>query len=199
MRSARHDDRNSRARLVHVAVEMIGREGIRAATVRRVAEASGVSAPLILHHFGSKEGLLRACDEHVTVVMEAGMRILGEGGGGVTLQALLELEGAGEAVAYIGRSLQDGGDAGRRWFDRMLQMTLAGMDDLTAAGSARPTDDPTMRALLLMSMDLGMVLARPHVERALGAGLTDPAIVERWLRAGLDLLTNGVMIEGEAA
>ena len=198
MCSAGYDDRSARARLVRVAVEMVGREGTRAATVRRVAEASGVSAPLILHHFGSKEGLLRACDEHVTAVMETGMRILGEGGGSVTLQALLELEGAGEAVAYIGRSLQDGGDAGRRWFDRMLQMTLAGMDELTAAGSARPTDDPTMRALLLMSMDLGMVLTRPHVERALGADLTDPAIVERWLRAGLDLLTNGVMIEGEA-
>ena len=43
-----------------------------AATLRAVAARAGVSAALVLHHFGSKEGLRAACDEHLLADPPAG-------------------------------------------------------------------------------------------------------------------------------
>ncbi len=53
----------ARWRLLQTAIEMVGENGARATTVRRPAEAVGFSAPLVIFHFGSKKGLLEACNE----------------------------------------------------------------------------------------------------------------------------------------
>jgi AcrR family transcriptional regulator len=189
--SGRSDD--TRNRLIAAAIELIGRDGIRATTVRRLADAVGVSAPLVVHHFGSKAGLVAACDAAVSALLDDAMAAIAEAGGDDgTLQAMLQLEGAGPAIAYIGRSLQDGGDAGRRWFDHMITATADSMAELEAAGRVRPTDDPDFRAVLLAAMDIGVVLLRGHVERLLGASIDDPGVTERWIRAEFDLLSHGL-------
>jgi hypothetical protein len=114
------------------------------------------------------------------------------------LQRVLQIEGSAPAVVYIGRSLQEGGDVGRAWFDRMMEITQSMVGELESIGLVRPTDDPVMRAVLLGSMDLGIVFLRPHIERLLGAAITDQAVVERWMRAEFDLLTHGLFL-GPAA
>lgn len=197
MRSAVRDLDDSRSRMVHAAVERIGRVGRQAATVRKVAEAAGVSAPLVMHHFGSKAGLVRACDEHVRSRLEAAMAIVGGSGHDAGLRDLLGVDGIETAIVYVGRSMQDGGEVGREWFDHMFEMSVTQYEGLLAAGTARPSQDPTMLALLLMAMDLGMVLLRPLVEQTLGSNLTDPAVVQRWMRTEFDLLTHGLMIHKE--
>jgi AcrR family transcriptional regulator len=192
MRSAPDPPVDARDRLIAAAIDLIGREGVRAATVRRVAEAAGVSGPLVLHHFGSKEGLVTACDETVAAVLGDAMATLTSSGRDGALARLMQIEGTVAALAYIGRSLQDGGSAGSDWFDLMIRMTTSGLADMESTGEVRPTDDPMMRALLLSSMDLGFVLLRPHIERALGAPITDPSVVERWMRTEFDLLSRGL-------
>ena len=69
------------------------------------------------------------------------------------------------------------------------------MEALAASGRARPADDPQMQAVLLLAMDLGVVLLRQHVERYLGAALTDDDVTTRWTVTELDLLTNGVLVD----
>ena len=58
----------------------------------------------------------------------------------------------------------------------------------------REVADPEMTALLLVALDFGLVLLRSHVERRIDAELTDPDVLERWLRAELDLLTHGLFV-----
>ena len=67
------------------------------------------------------------------------------------------------------------------WFDRAAEMTIAPMSGLEAGGLARSSDDPTMRAVLLLTMDLGIVFIRQVVEGLLGASITDPDVVNRGL------------------
>lgn len=185
---------DARSRLVVAAMELVGERGIDATTVRAVAERARVSPPLVMHHFGSKDGLLAACDERVRAVMGEAVTALTAGGASeATTRALLALPDVSAALSYIARSLLQGGDVGRWWFDEMLGLTLDGLATAEAAGLARPASDPVARAVLLISMDLGMVLMRPLVEARLGGSLADPAIVERWVHAEMDLLTRGVM------
>lgn len=187
---------DARSRLIAEAIDLIGREGVRAATVRRVADAVGVSAPLVVHHFGSKAGLVAACDEAVLGLLDEVMEAVAEAGPDEgALQALLQMEEAAPAMAYIGRSLQDGGDAGRFWFDRMLAITRDAMADMEASGLVHPSGDPIMRAVLIMAMDVGVVLLRSHVERVLGGSITDPEISDRWIRVEFDLWARGLFID----
>jgi AcrR family transcriptional regulator len=183
--------------LLTAAIELIGTDGVRAATVRRVAEAVDVSAPLVLHHFGSKAGLIAACDEAVLALIDEVMAAIAESGVDEgALLALLQMEEAAPAIAYIGRSLQDGGEAGRAWFDRMIVLTRDGLAAMEADGLVRPTDDADMRAVLLAAMDIGIVLLRPHVERLLGGSITDPEISGRWIHTEFELLSKGLFQDG---
>jgi TetR/AcrR family transcriptional regulator, regulator of cefoperazone and chloramphenicol sensitivity len=58
-------DLTAKARIRDAAMEMFGTQGVAASSLRAVAGAASVSPGLIVHHFGSKEGLIRAVDEAV--------------------------------------------------------------------------------------------------------------------------------------
>lgn len=53
-----------RAAILHSAVRLIAREGVRGLRVEQVASEAGVSPPLLYYHFGSRAGLVRAALEH---------------------------------------------------------------------------------------------------------------------------------------
>jgi len=44
--------------LLEATLTCVAREGLKGATVRRIAEQAGVTAGLVRHHFGSKNGLI---------------------------------------------------------------------------------------------------------------------------------------------
>ena len=54
----------ARARIIDAAIDQFGRHGFGTG-LRAVAEAANVSQVLVLHHFGSKEGLRKACDDYI--------------------------------------------------------------------------------------------------------------------------------------
>lgn len=56
---------HTRRRLLEAAVQIFDRKGYAAASVREIADAAGVTKPVLYYHFGSKEGLL------VTVLTQA--------------------------------------------------------------------------------------------------------------------------------
>ncbi len=49
-----------RRAIIDAAIELFSRQGYRGTGISAVAEAAGVTAPAVLHHFGSKERLLEA-------------------------------------------------------------------------------------------------------------------------------------------
>lgn len=167
--------------------------------MREVAELVGVSPPLVIHHFGSKVGLVAACDDHVRQVVEETIVAMTAGGGNASIQALLAVPDLARAIDYVGRSLADGGDVGRWWFDQLLDMALDVNRRMVTDGSARRLDDEEMGVMVMSAMDLGILVLRPMIEARLGQSLTAPATLERWARAEVDLLTNGYLLDEGAA
>lgn len=53
-----------RARIRDVAIEQFGQHGFDA-ELSAIAEAAGVNAELLIHEFGSIEGLRKACDDYI--------------------------------------------------------------------------------------------------------------------------------------
>ena len=64
------DDLTATARIRDAAIEQFGEHGFDVG-LRVIAKAAGVSAALVIHHFGSKDGLRKACDDFVAETIRA--------------------------------------------------------------------------------------------------------------------------------
>ncbi|MEP7368844.1 MAG: helix-turn-helix domain-containing protein, partial [Dermatophilaceae bacterium] len=65
MSSAAGDpDLTARANIRNAALRLFADRGQDSVTVREIAAAAGVSPSLVVHHFGSKDGLRAAVDAH---------------------------------------------------------------------------------------------------------------------------------------
>ncbi len=55
----------TRARIIAAAFKVFGEEGYERASTRQIAREAGLTPPVLQYHFDSKEGLHRACAEHI--------------------------------------------------------------------------------------------------------------------------------------
>jgi TetR/AcrR family transcriptional regulator, regulator of cefoperazone and chloramphenicol sensitivity len=197
------DDRTARAVIRDEALRLFAEHGPEAVTVRQIAAAAGVSPGLILHHFGSKQGLREAVDQHVLTLFDV---MLGEMTGehaydlfdpaasGSLAEAIVRhLPPQSPVPAYLRRLLLDGGEGGRELFRRLFQLSAHTLDALAAAGLAAPGADPAVRAAFLMSNDLAVLLLREHLAEVLGTDPLSDAGIARWAREALAIYGSGLL------
>lgn len=176
-------DLTARARIRDAALARFGADGVAGTSVRAVAADAGVSAALVLHHFGSKEGLRQACDEHV---------LSGTG----DLAALAELlEAATPVRRYLARALLDGTDSASALFDSIVARTQEWLAGGEAEGWVRPAEDPRMRAVVYVSWLLAPLVLSQQMGRVLGGDPAETAVSVRTARAGLEMLTRGLFAD----
>ncbi len=114
------EDLNTRARIRDAATALFGEQGFGVG-VRAIAAAAGVSPGLVNHHFGSKDGLRQACDDHVReFIRTQKMKYMGNPSPKGLLQALAEVEEFAPYLAYLLRSLQSGGPLMAELFEHMV-------------------------------------------------------------------------------
>lgn len=197
------DDRTTRAVIRDEALRLFAAHGQDAVTVRQIAAAADVSPGLVVHHFGSKEGLRREVDQYVLDVFEAMLGELTGEGGAELLDPGTGTSSLSEAFArhlpedsplpgYLRRLLLSDADAGRLLFRRLYDLSRAALDGLAAAGLAAPGADPAVRAALLLANDLALFLLRDRLAEVLG---TDPLSADgmtRWAPEMLSIYAGGL-------
>ncbi len=181
-------------RIITVACRLMAENGIEATSLRAVARAADVSAALVVHHFESKSGMIAACDARVSDAIDAVLAPLRDGAGfDESATGWIHLLADTPYLGYVTQSLREGGEVGARLFDEIHRLALDTDRALCAAGLARPSNDPELRALLLMTLDLGILMFSEHVERILGQPIDSPDVAQRWVRAVEEILTLGVL------
>ncbi|MDT2005459.1 TetR/AcrR family transcriptional regulator [Rhodococcus opacus] len=151
-------DLTTRARVRDAAITVFGNHGF-ATGVRAIATAAGVSPGLVIHHFGSKDGLRAECDEHVLrIIREQKAQAISTPGPAGAMQALADIEQYAPLVAYIVRSFQAGGGLGESLFEHMVDDTAEYLDMGVAAGRVRPSRNPQARARYLTLYNVGAML-----------------------------------------
>jgi len=153
------------AAIVHFA-----HDGFRKASLRAIAGSAGVSASLVLHHFGSKERLRVACDEFVIGNMMAAAHDKSTPAG---LQAVIQGYLANPAeyevdVAYLSRAIAEETMAGQTFVDTIVDETEAIVRAGIADGSMNASSDPRAEAVLIAMTSLAMMTMSSHLARALG-------------------------------
>ncbi|OYN92331.1 TetR/AcrR family transcriptional regulator [Parenemella sanctibonifatiensis] len=155
----RAEDLTVRARIRDAAIRMVAAQGLQV-PLRAIAAEAGVSAALILHHYGSRAGLITACDAAVVeVIGETKSDALMPGGGASALMIQLsQIEGYAPVVGYVLRCLQAGGSFTRQLVDALVEETESYLADAVTAGMVSPSQAPEQRARLLVEQALGGML-----------------------------------------
>lgn len=192
-------DLTLRAQIRDRAVECFGAGGLQATTIRTIAGAAGVSPALVIHHYGSKQGLEQACDEHLERLLRAATReALDDLSAGAVLERLAVEPATTPVIPYLIRRIVEGGPAAERIFALLVDGTEQYLATATAAGVVRPAQDDHARAQVLTTISMGtLVLARYLVPGANRAPAELLEIRTRFAEPVLELYTHGLFATDE--
>jgi AcrR family transcriptional regulator len=193
MRSA---DLTATARIRDAAIEQFGQHGFGVG-LRAIAEAAGVSAALVIHHFGSKEGLRKACDDYIAEEVRSGKTEAMQSSDPASWFAqMAEIESYAPLMAYLVRSLQTGGELAKTLWQKMTDDAGAYLDDGVKTGLLKPSRDPVARARYLSITGGGGFLLYIQMHETptdLRAVLRDYA--RDMVLPALELYTEGLMVD----
>jgi AcrR family transcriptional regulator len=186
-------------RIRDAALRCFATQGISATTMRTIAEAAGVSHGLLRHHFGSKDGLIAAVDDHVLRVFSEALE---SNPLPVPTEPTNDFRSLGgrfsklihdhpDIVDYVGRALSEGNDIGVVIFDGLLKISVRQRDTFAAAGLTRADIDPDWAALNPLMLRLGAIMLRSHIARHIDGAFTTPAELQRWDASVTALIRHG--------
>ena len=170
------DDRTTRAKIRDAAVVCFAENGITGTTARKVATTAGVSPGLVIHHFGTMDGLRAECDEHVALtIRNFKYEAMDEG---PNLDVLAALRGATQEplVGYLAAVLSDDSPIVNKLVDDLVTDAEGYIEHGVDTGMVRPSPNPSGRAAVLTLWSLGALVMHRHLKRILGVDLTDPSI-----------------------
>lgn len=176
-RGRRRGGPDTRGQILEAARESFADKGFRATTIRGVAASAGVDAALVHHYFGSKDDLFLAAMEMPVDPREALAEVFApgvEGAGERLLAVVLEVwdrpEGRRPLVALVRSGLGEPGTSLLR--DGLLRLVMTGLRD------ALPAEEAELRAQLVATQILGLVVSRYVLELEPLASLPRPQVVE---------------------
>jgi AcrR family transcriptional regulator len=178
------DDRTARAIIRDEALRLFAERGPDRVRLREIAAAAGVSPGLVLHHYGSLDGLRGAVDDHVLATFES---LLAE-----AASLARQLPPGSPIPAYLRRLILGDSAAGRSIFTRLYRISREALEAMSAAGIATPGSDPEVRAALLMVNDLALLLLHDRIAEAIGVDPLSPAGMRRWTDEALAIYGHGL-------
>lgn len=198
--STQAHDLTAQARIRDAALRRFPTDGFGGTTIRAVADDAGVSPALVLHHFGSKEGLRLACDRHV---VERIRTVKGEAitQGGMSDPGFIAsaYQMANPLVTYLGWALANGNQAAADLFDEMLEESIRLLALAEERGMVRPSSDPRARAAVMLTMQLGGLVLADHLSRALDADVLSLEGTMTFSRVVMEIFTDGIFTPETAA
>ncbi|MGW4401781.1 TetR/AcrR family transcriptional regulator [Amycolatopsis nivea] len=202
------DDRTAKARIRDEALRLFGERGPDAVTVRDVAAAASVSPALVIRHYGSKDGLREAVDEHVVQVFGAMLaEAVAPGEDGpfdpAAVPSLAEAVSgglpAGSAIpGYLGWLLLGGGPAASGLFGKLYALSRDTLAAMASAGMADTGPDPEVRAAFLLVNDLAVLILRDRLREVLGVDPLSADGMRRWGTEVFAVYRDGLGASGTA-
>ncbi|BBZ51517.1 TetR family transcriptional regulator [Mycobacterium heidelbergense] len=193
MRSA---DLTAAARIRDAAIEQFGRHGFGVG-LRAIADAAGVSAALVIHHFGSKDGLRKACDDYIAEeIRTSKSEALKSNDPATWFAQMAEIEAYAPLMAYLVRSMQTGGELAKMLWHRMIENAEDYLEEGVRAGTIKPSPDPKARAKYLGITGGGgflLYLQMHETPTDLRAVLRDYA--REMILPALEIYTEGLMAD----
>lgn len=199
IRPPRPDLAPARQRILDAAIELYGEHGLGEVTLKHIAEQAGVSAPLVLHHFGSKAGLRKACDREAARRVCESKAIAVAMGEQFSLETMLRQSSQNRSLLrYLTQALMAGGEEVDALMDQLVDDAVEYTTDAVEQGLVKPSIDERRRSAMLLLQGFGALILHRQMKRLLGTSpMDDPP--EKWgpyLMTIFDIYTNGVFEPG---
>lgn len=190
-RRAPHTAPETAARIRDAAIGEFAAHGFTRATVRSIATAASVSPGLVIHHFGSKEGLRVACDDFVFKALievkrekaSAGPLLVGE---------LFQDRSTRMIAEYMLKSLLDPSEQGQRFFDHYVESVENIIEQGFAGFTMRKAADRRAQAAAIAMLGLAPLMLEHRIRHAIGTEDL-PASFDRLSPYLFDLYMHGVI------
>jgi AcrR family transcriptional regulator len=193
---SRFADLTGRARIRDAALALFAEHGVERTTLRDIARSAGLSAGLVRHHFGSKDGLRTCCDEYalerLMAVKEAGVH-----GGQLADPGFLSDRQPELLVLhrYLARSVVDGSSAGQAVLERMIDLG----EQWIAEHHAGEIGDARAFGCVLAAAQIGLLMVRDQISRALGVDVFSSEGHLRLAHALIDFYSTPLLSSDQAA
>lgn len=193
--------RSGSQRILDAAINLFGGHGFKGTSLKAIAAEAGVSQALVVHHYGSKDGLRGACDHYVAEMVRANKQTtLAQGPQLDPFSALRQLERSQPVLRYLARALTEGDERTDELVDEFVADAEGYMAQAEAAGYIKPSATPRERTITLVIWSMGALAMHEHVHRLLGvdflAADAPPEHLAPYLRPMVELFTQGLMTEG---
>ncbi|HEX5406927.1 MAG TPA: TetR family transcriptional regulator [Pseudonocardiaceae bacterium] len=196
-------DLTAKANIRNAALRLFAERGHDAVTMREIATMAGVSPALVVHHFGSKDGLRAAVDGYAAHAFDTlfamderdlAQPLTDDNWVSVAEMFARAFPHGSPLPAYLRRLLLVNDPAGAALFGRWYELTRRLLDSMTELGVARPGEDPAVRAAFLLVNDLALVLLRNQIAAAIGIDPLTPEGMTRWAREATAVYTKGAFV-----
>lgn len=161
------------------ALAVLGESG-PSASLKRIAERAGVSPPLIIKLYGSRDRLVAAVDAHVLELLGEAWSALADGVDGGAPEGFLATAQplADRATSrYLSQLLLDDSERSAAAY-RRLQAFAAPLVASRTAGA--PESDHQHLVAVLLAHELSLVLLRDRLTETLGQDPMSPDGLQRW-------------------
>jgi AcrR family transcriptional regulator len=187
-------DLTAQAKIRNAAIAHFAVDGFERASLRSIATSAGVTAGLVIHHFGSKEGLRSACDENVLTALLQRARADADPAGmqDVLSEYLANPDEYRLQVRYMARAIEEDTPAANRFVETMVAESEAIFRAGVADGTMRPSSDPRALAVFTVLTSLAMLTMPPPMARSLGSDSFGPEVLRRMALPALELYTYGL-------
>ncbi|RIK13732.1 MAG: TetR family transcriptional regulator [Acidobacteria bacterium] len=192
---------DARERLVAAATDLFGRHGVRGTTVKMVAEQAGVSPALVIHHFGSKEGLRAACDRRLAEQLRAmKTSAMADSPALYIPRASAGMDDSRPLLRYLARVLVDRSPEVDALVDEIVDDAVVYTQQAEDAGWIVPSADRRARVVVLTLWSLGALVLHEQLDRLLGVDLLDEGgDILPYLQTSVEIFTDGLMTPEAAA
>lgn len=193
MRSA---DLTARARIRDAAITCFARSGVAATTVREIAAAAEVSPGLVIHHYGSKDGLREECDAYVVDLIMSDNRDVVQGRALDPLAPIRSRVEGPPLLRYVARALVDDSPQVAGLVDRVVADAEAVSTEAVAGGIMHASDDERARAVVITLWSLGALVLHDHLRRLLGEDLLgDLEHARRYVATATEVLSRPTLTD----
>lgn len=183
-----------RDQLLDAALHLIGERGLKAATVRAVAEQAGVTPGLVVHHFGTKDRLAAQVDELVLARFSAAMAVDAEAAtptdAAHTISTRLSqtISTDPDLRCYVRRAILEASPAGKAIVERLVELTIDNLQKHTDPAKLPTGGDLTWLAVQVVTINLAGTILEPLLEPLMHRAPFAPAEVHRRTTANLEFL-----------
>ncbi|MDA9916086.1 TetR/AcrR family transcriptional regulator [bacterium] len=189
MRSAE----TTREQLLKLAVEMFAEKGFADTSLRAIAKRAEVSPALLIHHFGTKDALVKEAISKTLgswVAGEKAMMLEDESNQLQNWQTLME-KGT-TPLNFFRQVLLAEGEYSQRLFDAAVSESEVLLNQMQSVGRLREISDKQTTALIMAVNGLGSVLLMSQIEKSMGGPISSDHVATRLMNSNSEMLRDGI-------